>query len=92
MERVGAREEDCEGLVNYALSIQDVEVAAFFRELPDGRFRVSLRSKGRVNVSAVAEQLGGGGHKCASGCAVDGPLQVAVACVIAQLRVPPSIQ
>ena len=92
MERVGAREEDCEGLVNYALSIQDVEVAAFFRELPDGRFRVSLRSKGQLNVSAVAEQLGGGGHKCASGCAVDGPLPVAVARVIAQLRVPPSIQ
>jgi bifunctional oligoribonuclease and PAP phosphatase NrnA len=92
MERVGAREEDCEGLVHYALSIQDVEVAAFFRELPDGRFRVSLRSKGGLNVSAVAEQLGGGGHKCASGCAVDGPLPVAVARVIAQLRVPPSIQ
>ncbi|HXX28789.1 MAG TPA: bifunctional oligoribonuclease/PAP phosphatase NrnA [Terriglobales bacterium] len=92
MERVGAKEEDCEGLVNYALSIQDVEVAAFFRELPDGRFRVSLRSKGQLNVSAVAEQLGGGGHKCASGCAVDGPLPVAVARVIAQLRVPPSIQ
>ncbi len=35
MERFGAKEEDCEGLVNYALSIQDVEVAAFFRELPD---------------------------------------------------------
>jgi bifunctional oligoribonuclease and PAP phosphatase NrnA len=92
MERVGAKEEDCEGLVNYALSIQDVEVAAFFRELPDGRFRVSLRSKGQLNVSAVAEQLGGGGHKCASGCAVDGPLSDAVARVIAQLRVPPSIQ
>jgi bifunctional oligoribonuclease and PAP phosphatase NrnA len=92
MERVGAKEEDCEGLVNYALSIQDVEVAAFFRELPDGRFRVSLRSKGQLNVSAVAEQLGGGGHKCASGCAVDGPLPVAVARVIAQLRLPPSIQ
>jgi len=92
MERVGAKEEDCEGLVNYALSIQDVEVAAFFRELPGGRFRVSLRSKGQLNVSAVAEQLGGGGHKCASGCTVDGPLSDAVARVIAQLRVPPSIQ
>jgi bifunctional oligoribonuclease and PAP phosphatase NrnA len=92
MERVGAKEEDCEGLVNYALSIQDVEVAVFFREQPDGRFRVSLRSKGQLNVSAVAEQLGGGGHRCASGCAVDGPLSMAVARVIAQLRVHPSIQ
>src|SRR5437588_11222834 len=74
MERVGAREEDCEGLVNYALSIGDVEVAVFFRELPDGRFRVSLRSKGKLNVAAVAEHFGGGGHKCASGCSMDGPM------------------
>ena len=46
MLRCHAKEEDCEGLVNYALSMQGVEVALFFRELPDGRFRVSLRSKG----------------------------------------------
>jgi bifunctional oligoribonuclease and PAP phosphatase NrnA len=92
MEHVGAKEEDCEGLVNYALAIHDVEVAAFFRELPDGRFRVSLRSKGQLNVSAVAEQFGGGGHKCASGCALEGPLSVAVARVVAQLRTHPSVQ
>jgi len=92
MEHAGAKEEDCEGLVNYALSIQDVEVAAFFRELPDQRFRVSLRSKGQLNVAAVAEQFGGGGHACASGCSLDGPLSVAVARVVAQLRVNPPIQ
>jgi len=92
MEQVGAKEEDCEGLVNYALSIHDVEVAAFFRELPDGRFRVSLRSKGQLNVSAIAEQFGGGGHQCASGCAVEGPLSIAVARVVAQLRSHPSVQ
>src|ERR1700694_5273204 len=71
MNQFNAKEEDCEGLVNYALSIQDVEVAAFFRELPDGRYRVSLRSKGQLDVAAVAEQFGGGGHACASGCALD---------------------
>lgn len=92
MERFGAREEDCEGLVNYALSIQDVEVAAFFRELPDGRYRVSLRSKGQLNVAAAAESFGGGGHACASGCSLDGPLSVAVARVLAQLRLGPTVQ
>src|SRR5881392_1904241 len=45
METCKAKEEDCEGLVNYALSIHDVEVAIFLREMPDQRFRVSLRSK-----------------------------------------------
>ena len=78
--------------MNYALSIKDVEVAAFFRELPDGRLRASLRSKGHVNVAAVAQAFGGGGHKCASGCALDGPLSAAVERVVAQLRADPSVQ
>jgi phosphoesterase RecJ-like protein len=86
MERVGAREEDCEGLVNYALSIGDVEVAVFFRELPESRFRVSLRSKGRLDVSRIAEEFGGGGHACASGCSVDGPLHAAVESVLGKVR------
>src|SRR5271154_6943643 len=89
MQRFGAREEDCEGLVNYALSISDVQVAIFFRELANGRFRVSLRSKGEVNVSTVAENFGGGGHKCASGCSIDGPLAIAVSRVVERLRAEP---
>lgn len=86
MERTGAIEEDCEGLVNYALSIGDAEVAVFFRELPDGRFRVSLRSKGSMDVSAVAEEFGGGGHSCASGLSVEGPLHAAVEQVLERVR------
>jgi bifunctional oligoribonuclease and PAP phosphatase NrnA len=86
MQRAGAREEDCEGLVNYALSMGDVQVAIFFRELADRRFRVSLRSKGSVNVSTVAEHFGGGGHKCASGCSIEGPLSVAVSRIVDRLR------
>jgi phosphoesterase RecJ-like protein len=88
--RFEAKEEDCEGLVNYALSIQDAEVAAFLRELPDGRYRVSLRSKGAVNVAAIAERFGGGGHACASGCSLDGPLSTAIARVVEQLRLADS--
>jgi phosphoesterase RecJ-like protein len=86
MERAGAKEEDCEGLVNYALSIGEVEVAVFFRELPDGRFRISLRSKGKLDVAQIAEQCGGGGHTCASGCSVDGPLHAAVESVLGEIR------
>ena len=88
MERSRAKEEDCEGIVNYALSIHDVQVAAFFRELPDGRYRVSLRSKGDSDVSAVAESFGGGGHKSASGCSLPGPLASAVEQVTSRLKFP----
>jgi len=92
MQRSQAKEEDCEGIVNYALSIQDVEVAAFFREMPDGRYRVSLRSKGKLNVADIAERFGGGGHECASGCAIDGPLSIAVARILQQIRPESSVE
>ncbi len=86
MARCEALEEDCEGLVNYALAINGVEVAVFFRELADGRWRVSLRSKGALDVSAVAAHFGGGGHGCASGFALDGPLEAATGRVLTELR------
>lgn len=87
LERAGAIDEDSEGLVNYALGIAGVEVAVFFRELADGRFRVSLRSKGRLDVASIAEKFGGGGHECASGFAIDGPLSVASERVLAMTRI-----
>lgn len=86
MDRCGALEEDCEGLVNYALGIAGVEVAMFFREIADHRVRVSIRSKGAVNVSVVAEAFGGGGHECASGFSVEGPVPAAIERVLAELR------
>src|SRR5437868_2515811 len=92
MESCGAKEEDCEGLVNYVLSIGEVEIAAFFRELPDGRFRVSLRSKGKLDVARIAAEFGGGGHTCASGCAVDGPLHAAVESILGRIRAAQNFQ
>jgi len=92
MNQFNAKEEDCEGLVNYALSIYDVQVAILLRELPDKRVRVSLRSKGEINVTTVAEHFGGGGHECASGFSIDGPLQDALPRILAVFRLPKSIQ
>jgi phosphoesterase RecJ-like protein len=86
MMRSCAAEEDCEGIVNYAVCISGVEAAVFLRELPERRVRVSLRSKGRANVAAIAERLGGGGHENAAGCTLEGPLTAALAEVLAELR------
>ena len=86
MVRTGAVEEDCEGIVNFAVCISGVEAAAFLRELPEGRIRMSLRSKGKMNVAAIAERLGGGGHENLAGCTVDGPLDSAIDVILAQLR------
>jgi bifunctional oligoribonuclease and PAP phosphatase NrnA len=86
MERCNAAEEDCEGIVNYAIGIAGVEVAVFLRELPNHRVRLSLRSKGAVNIALVAESFGGGGHENASGCTLPGPLPVATETILARLR------
>lgn len=81
-----AAEEDCEGIVNFALCISGVEAAVFLRELPDRRVRLSLRSKGMLNVAAIAGRLGGGGHTTAAGCTLEGPLSQATDGILALLR------
>ena len=86
MARAGAADEDCEGIVNYALGIIGVEAAAFFRELPESRIRVSLRSKGSINIASIAAQFGGGGHEFAAGCAVDGSLAEAAERILPVIR------
>jgi phosphoesterase RecJ-like protein len=86
MERFGALDEDCEGLVNYALGIAGVEVAIFFREVAHERIRVSIRSKGAVNVAEIAQKFGGGGHECAGGFSTEGPVKEAASRVLAELR------
>jgi bifunctional oligoribonuclease and PAP phosphatase NrnA len=86
MERCEALDEDCEGLVNYALGIAGVEVAIFFREVAQERIRVSIRSKGAVNVAVIAEKFGGGGHECAGGFSTEGPVQDAAQRVLKELR------
>jgi len=91
MVETGASEEDCEGVVNYALSIAGVKAAVFLRELPEGRIRLSLRSKtgdegGHINVAAISERLGGGGHENAAGCTLDGPMERATEEILSELR------
>jgi phosphoesterase RecJ-like protein len=87
MERSNAIVEDCEGIVNYLISILGVRAAVFLRELPDGnRFRLNLRSKGAVDVAEVAERFGGGGHRNASGCTIDGPITHAASVLVRKLH------
>lgn len=80
----GAKAEDGEGLVNQARSIAGVRAAALLRE-EGGAVRCSLRSKGRVDVRAVAAAHGGGGHRNASGCRVVGDFNVAKAALVPKL-------
>ena len=82
----GANDEDTEGIVNVAIGIAGVEAAVFARGLNDGTVRLSLRSKGKVNVAAIAEKLGGGGHENSAGCTLEGPLERALGQILGELR------
>lgn len=64
----GAKDEDCDGIVNIGRSIESVEVSVLLKEKDNKDIRVNLRSKAFVDVSEIAAAFGGGGHKRAAGC------------------------
>ena len=68
---------DLDYVVDYATAVEGVEIALFFKEEVPGRFRVSLRSRGDVNVNDIAQAFGGGGHPKASGCRIEASLDEA---------------
>ena len=68
----GALPEDCENLINFARDIDSVEIAVLIREINPLRHKVSLRSKKYADVAKFAACFGGGGHKHAAGCTLDG--------------------
>jgi len=69
----GASTEESEGLIDHIRAIEGVEVAVVFEEVTDDQTRVSWRSKNpRVDVAAIAQQFGGGGHKSAAGARITG--------------------
>ena len=68
----GATQEDSDGLINLPLTVKEIEAVAFFKEISPECYRISLRSKGDVDVNRVAAAFGGGGHKNAAGCSLNG--------------------
>lgn len=73
-QSVGARPADSEDLVNLTLSVTGVQVGALFLEQPAGGTKVSLRSRGQLDCSKLAERFGGGGHAAAAGAIIQAAL------------------
>ncbi len=71
-QRTGTTAEDTDNFVNFVRSVKGVEVAVLFRQIGPEQYKISLRSKGRVDLSGLATRLGGGGHKNAAGGVLDG--------------------
>lgn len=75
LNKLVARDEHTDGLINFVRTIKGVEVAIFFREVAPGRYKVGFRSKGAVDVNLLAAKFGGGGHARAAGCVLEGDFE-----------------
>lgn len=75
LKETGADKSMTEGFVDFPLTIDGVEVSVSLLEVKKRQYKISLRSKGTVNVNAVASTFGGGGHILASGCLLGGLLE-----------------
>jgi phosphoesterase RecJ-like protein len=74
LQRLGLDAEDLEGMVEFPRSISGTRLALLFRQLANGRIKVSFRSVGDVDVALLASRFGGGGHRKAAGASLEGSL------------------
>jgi phosphoesterase RecJ-like protein len=86
IERLGVSSDDLDGVVEFPRSIEGVRMALLFREVSQGRIKVSLRSVGDVDVAAFARRFGGGGHTKAAGLALVGSLAEVQSAVLSAAR------
>lgn len=85
IKETGANHEDLISIIDYIRSIKDTEVAVFLREENRNVIKINLRSRGRTNVSKIANELGGGGHIQAAGVTLNMPLKEAEEKVISTI-------
>lgn len=83
--RTGADQADIDGIVNYAKNLAGTEAGVLLREVEGGEVKVSFRAEGAVDVDAVAQRFGGGGHRNAAGARLPGPLAEARRRVLEEL-------
>ena len=86
LDRYGATADDLDGIVEFPRSIAGVRLALLFRQIANGRIKVSFRSMGAVDVADLAHQFGGGGHKKAAGASFEGSMADVETQVLAAAR------
>ena len=77
MKSMGVSMEELEGFAPLTIQLEETEVGILMREREDGVYKCSFRSANDVNVSAICQMVGGGGHAKAAGCTINGPLEEA---------------
>jgi phosphoesterase RecJ-like protein len=87
LKRHAVTADDLDGIVEFPRSIAGVRMALLFRHIANGRVKVSFRSMGEVDVAALANQFGGGGHHRAAGASIDGTMADVEAKVLGAARI-----
>jgi len=82
----GGTYEDTEGLINLPLTVKEIQAVVFFKQIEGEEYRVSMRSKGTVDIAAVAKTYGGGGHKNAAGCTITGAIDALQKVLVEQIE------
>lgn len=81
-----AKTEDSEGLIDFPRSIEGVELAFIVKEVAKDKYKFSFRSRGKVDVNQFCSNYGGGGHKVAAGCTIQGDLAVILDSLLKELQ------
>ena len=87
----GVGPEETDDLIDLIRTVRDVDVAAVLKQRPDGRFKVSTRSRGEHDLAAIAAAFGGGGHRLAAGYTSEHGPAGTIARLVAALRVPATV-
>ena len=86
MEKYGTKTEDIDGIIDELRITKGTDIAILFHELKTDTYKVSMRSNEKIDVSIIALHFGGGGHKKAAGCTVEGTYQELLAAIIEQIK------
>jgi phosphoesterase RecJ-like protein len=82
----GITSKDMDGIVNQLLITKGVECSIFMYAASESEYKVSMRSKGRVNVAAIASTLGGGGHVRAAGVTMQGTSETIIGALLSLIQ------
>lgn len=87
IQRYGVKIEELENIANYGISVENVELSVFFKEVEPNQIKLSLRSKSHFDCAEFARTLGGGGHARAAGCSLEMPLGEAKRVVLKKVKI-----
>jgi bifunctional oligoribonuclease and PAP phosphatase NrnA len=86
LQDTGAIMEQTDGFVDIPRSVKGIDIAMLYTQMGEEQYKLSLRSKGKVNVEKIARKFGGGGHVNAAACRIDGPIDEVQSRVLEAIR------